>query len=75
MIGTPRQAYHDSDPPTPPVLPALRELLSKDPRLVDYSAEALGRLLWVLGYLPQQPADHEVEEALEALCVEGEVLA
>ena len=56
-------------------LPTLRELLSKDVHAASYSAETLGRLLWELGCLPCQPADHEVEAALEALRVEGEFLA
>lgn len=74
MIGTPRQAYHHDDRRTPDILLALRELLSKNERLTDYSAEALAELLWGWRYLSTQPTDHQVAEALEALRVEGEVL-
>lgn len=75
MIGTPRQGYHDDNSPAPPILPALRELLGKHQRLTNCSAQTLAGLLWELRYFPWQPADHEVEAALEVLRVEGEVLA
>ena len=55
------------------VLPALRELLGDHPRTVDYSPKTLVSRL--LSYLPQPPTPHEVETPLEALSVEGEVLA
>lgn len=72
MIETLRREYHAD---ASPVLLALRELLSKYPPAADYSAEKLRELLWELRYLPQHPADHsEVEAALEALRVDGEVV-
>ncbi len=74
MIGTPPQAYAHDDWLTPCVLSALREMLGNQPHLTDYPAETLARVMLKLSHLPELPADREVEVALEALRVEGEVL-
>jgi hypothetical protein len=57
------------------VLPTLRELLSQHPAVTYKNPDTLARLLWMLRYLPYQPETIEVETALEALRVEGEVAA
>ena len=57
------------------VLPALRELLSQHTEAAKSGPETLGRLLYVLCFLPRRPEICEVGATLEALLVEGEVLA
>ena len=57
------------------VLPALRELLSQHPAVTYKSPGTLARLLRMLGYVSYQPETFEVEAALEALHIEGEVAA
>jgi hypothetical protein len=59
----------------PEVLPALRELFSHHPGAMRSGPEALSRMLYVLRFLPYRPEVFEVEVALEALAVEGEVAA
>jgi hypothetical protein len=59
----------------PEVLPALRELLSQYPAMKRSGAETLSRALFVLRFLSHRPDGFAVESALEALYVEGEVLA
>jgi len=54
---------------------ALRDLLSKYPLATSYSSESLAELLYELRYVSLPPAVYHVEEVLEALRVEGEVLA
>jgi hypothetical protein len=77
MLTPPNQFYLNNlaNPLHECVLPALRELLATRPQAANCSPETLARLLWEGRYQTQQPADHEVEEAMEALRVEGEVLA
>jgi hypothetical protein len=65
-----RRSLHNCD-----VLPALRELLSQHPGMTRSGLESLSRALYVFRFLPYQPETFEVEAALEALCVEGEVAA
>ncbi len=60
---------------TDEVLPALRDLLSHHPAAASSSPEKLARRLYVLRYLPFRPEVCEVAAALEALCIEGEILA
>jgi len=55
------------------ILPALRELLSRHPNLADSDAEELRGAL--CSYLPRQPEVFEVETAMEALRVEGRMMA
>lgn len=57
------------------VLPALRELFSQHPAAVSSGPEALARMVYVLRFLPYRPGVCEVEAALEALTLEGEVAA
>lgn len=61
--------------PTPAVLLAVREFLSRNPCAARFGAETISRLLYEDRYLSYCAAVHEVEYALEALFVEGEVLA
>lgn len=57
------------------VLPALREHFSHHPVAVTASPDKLARMLCVLRFLSCQPDVCEVEEALEALQIEGELAA
>ena len=57
------------------VLLAVREFLDRNPCAVHFDTEAISSLLYKDRYLPHPAAAHEVEAALEALAVEGEVLA
>jgi hypothetical protein len=59
----------------PNLLPALRELFSQHPAMMQSGYDTLGRALFVLRYLPYRPEPVAVEAALETLAVEGEVLA
>ena len=70
MIAPPTRIIHDPD-----VFPALRELFSQHPAMMQSGCETLGRALFVLRFLPRRPESFEVEAALEALLVEDEVLA
>jgi hypothetical protein len=75
VIGTPLEAYNPSNRKALRILPALREMLGNHPHLTECSPETLAELLRECRYLPQQPADHQVEVALETLRVEDGVLA
>lgn len=57
------------------VLVALRELFSQHPGTMRSGPEFLSRLLYVLRFLPYRPDVFEVEAALEALQIEGELAA
>lgn len=61
--------------PSAHVLPALRELFSHHPAATRSGPEALAGLLVMLQLLPHRPEVFEVEAALEALQVEGELAA
>ena len=54
-------------------LVGLRELLARHPALTYCGPEELAQQLRESGYLRRQPEVHEVEAALEALRIEGEV--
>jgi hypothetical protein len=77
----PQRIIQDSPPEplgafgTPCVLPALRDLFSQHHGAIRSGPETLARMLQVLCFLPYRPEVAEVEAALEALAVEGEVLA
>jgi hypothetical protein len=75
MDTSPRPLYLNEPTACEDVLPALRELLSQHPAVTHKSPETLARLLRRLAYLPYQPETFEVEAALEALRVDGEVAA
>lgn len=70
MITPFDETMHD-----PCVLPALRDLLNQHREVSSTSPEELADLLWTLRYLPYRPHAFAVEAALEALLVDGEVLA
>ena len=55
--------------------PAPRQLLSAHTEAASRGPEEPTKLLGAGRCLPVQPADHEVQAALEALTVDGEVLA
>jgi hypothetical protein len=57
------------------VLPALRELFSQYPDSIRSGPETLSLMLNMMRFLPYRPEVFEVEAALEALCVEGELAA
>ena len=57
------------------LLPALRELLSRHPSAASASPEWLARRLHALRYVASRPDEFEVQSALEALVLEGEVVA
>lgn len=57
------------------VVVALRDLFSQYPGAIKSGSETLGKLLYVLRFLPYRPDAYEVEEALEALQIEGELAA
>jgi hypothetical protein len=63
MVATPQPIVADE----PEVLPALRTLFSRDPACQDRDPRELAAMLGT-----QEVA---ITSALEALCVEGEVLA
>jgi hypothetical protein len=56
------------------LLPALRELLSLRREAVDAQAEVLADLLYERSFFSHRPEVFDVEAALEALRIEGEVL-
>ena len=72
MIGS-NGSYQAEQFFTPTILPALRELLCQNPSLGNSGPEELRYQL--CRYLPQRPGFFEVEMALEALRIEGQVLA
>jgi hypothetical protein len=69
LYSTNPHAYDSSG-----VLVALRELLAQDWEAASYGAEELTDLLYGGHFLSYRPAVFEVEAALAALLVEGEVL-
>jgi hypothetical protein len=70
VIAPPHKIVHD-----PSVLPSLRELFSQHPAMTQSGTETLSRALHVFRFLPYCPETFEVEAALEALRVEGEIAA
>ncbi len=75
MTAPTLQVYTDSFTSNEEVLSSLRELFSQYPAMKRSGAETLSRALFMLRFLPSRPEVFEVEAALEALQVEGEVLA
>lgn len=69
MLG-PTPILHDRE-----VLPALRELFGQHPAMTQSGCEALSKTLFVFRFTNRRPEPFEVEMALEALLVEGEVLS
>ncbi len=70
----PRTRFYSNDR-TQLTLVALRELLARNPCSVRFGAETLAELLYAEGYLPHRVETSEIECLIEALRVEGEVLA
>ncbi len=69
----PLQPLYRAKHADPNVLSALRELFSRHPEAIAFEAETLTKLLYELR-IARRPVVFEVEAALEALRVEGEVL-
>jgi hypothetical protein len=65
--------YTNSNEPQT-VLDALRSMLSEYPQVATVGPETLSELLYERRFLSHQPEVFEVEAALEALRIEGEVL-
>ena len=64
----PTPFLHDPD-----LRPVLRELFSQHPVMTQSGSEALNQALLELHYLPSRPETFQVEAALEALLLEGEI--
>ena len=73
MVAPQGRFYNNSRPQELSI--ALRELLCHDPCAARFGAETLSQLLYEERYLPLRVDTSEVECLLEALRVEGEVLA
>ena len=71
MAASPTRIIADD----PNVLPTLRDLFGQHPGMIHSGPETLGRALYMLRFLSYRPETLEVEAALEALRVEGVVLA
>ena len=72
MVAAPKTLYPAAR--TQEVLLALRELLSRNRCAAHFDSETLSELLHEERCLSYRPAIHELECALEALRIEGEVL-
>lgn len=57
------------------VLPALRAYLAEKAHTAEFPARYLAINLYVFGYLSYRPTEAQVEAALQALRLEGEVVA
>jgi hypothetical protein len=75
MFATLPELYLSEPTACEDVLPTVRELLSQHPAVTHESPETFARLLRMLAYLPYQPETFEVEAALEALSIDGEIAA
>lgn len=71
----PGQVYPSEVDPHLDVVPALRQYLSMRPSAVSDEPCVTTRELRLCGLMEREPSEAEVEAALEALTVEGEVLA
>jgi hypothetical protein len=72
MTAPPQTLYPASD--SIEVFLALRELLAKNCCAIDFSAETLAELLYAQRYVSRRVEAHEVECALEALRLDGDLL-
>jgi hypothetical protein len=75
MASTPESVYPGKADPDKDVLPALREYLVIHPEDTTNEAADIAWGLCNLNFLDHQPSEAEVVAALEALRVEGQVLA
>jgi hypothetical protein len=57
------------------VLPAVRAMLSEHPEWAHHEARFLAMDVYLWGYLPWEPTEGQVQAALEALTIDGEVVA
>jgi hypothetical protein len=73
MRSAPQQIIQND--PAPDVLTTVRELLSRNPCATHFGAETISKLLYEERYLSYRVALHEVEGVLEALRIDGEVMA
>lgn len=76
-MTAPETLYSDAPPENhaEDLVPALRGLFSQHPGAMRSSPEVIGRMLYVLCFLSYRPALFEVEAALEALRIDGELAA
>jgi hypothetical protein len=76
-ISCPSSHLKTSSEANPPedVVPALRQYLSIRPSAVSVAPSVTARELRLLDLMERESSEAEVEAALEALTVEGEVLA
>jgi hypothetical protein len=70
----PHKLYPSEVYPHEDVVPALRQYLSIRPSAVSDEPHVTARELRLWGLMEREPSEGEVEAALEALTVEGEVL-
>jgi len=75
MVSAPESVYPGKADPHGDVLLALREYLVLHPEDTTNEAADIAWALCNLNFLDRQPSETEVVAALEALRVEGEVLA
>jgi hypothetical protein len=75
MASASELVYPGKADPDKDVLPALREYLVIHPEDTTNEAVDIAWALYNLNFLDHQPSEAEVVAALEALRVEGEVLA
>ena len=62
------------DDPTQELLIAMRAFFSRNPCVASFDPETLSELLYKEHYLSQPAAGYEIEGAVEALRIDGEVL-
>ena len=74
-MTVPVELYPSEVEPPEDVVPAMRQYFSIRPSAVSDEPSVTARELRLLGLMESEPSEGEVEAALEALTVEGEVLA
>jgi hypothetical protein len=71
----PGELYKSVVDPHEGVVPAIRQYLAVHSLAVADEPWQIAQFLSLRGYMEREPLEADVEAALEALCVEGEVLA
>ena len=71
----PGELYPSEVDPHEDIVPALRQYVSIRPSAVSDEPHVTARELRPWGLMEREPSEAEVEAALEALTVDGEVLA
>jgi len=74
-MTAPTELYPSEVDPHEDVVPALRQFLSMRPSAVSDEPRVTTRQLRLWSLMEREPSESEAEIALEALSVEGEVLA